>query len=63
MTPMQMARFYAMIANGGKLVTPHLLLDVEQPSSNHNPGRVVPTPPAACAAADQRRRAGARRRP
>jgi penicillin-binding protein 2 len=46
-TPMQMARFYAMIANGGKLVTPHLLLDVEQPSSNHNPGRVVPTPPAA----------------
>ncbi len=47
-TPMQMARFYAMIANGGKLVTPHLLLDVEQPSSNHSPGRVVPTttPPA-----------------
>jgi penicillin-binding protein 2 len=44
-TPMQMARFYAMIANGGRLVTPHLLLDVEQPSSNHNPGRVVPTPP------------------
>ena len=44
-TPMQMARFYAMVANGGKLVTPHLLLDVEQPSSNHNPGRVVPTPP------------------
>jgi len=44
-TPMQMARFYAMIANGGQLVTPHLLLDVEQPSSNHNPGRVVPTPP------------------
>jgi penicillin-binding protein 2 len=43
-TPMQMARFYAMIANGGKLVTPHLLLDVEQASSNHNPGRVVPTP-------------------
>ena len=43
-TPMQMARFYAMIANGGKLVTPHLLLDVEQPSSNHNPGRVGPTP-------------------
>jgi penicillin-binding protein 2 len=45
-TPMQMARFYAMIANGGKLVTPHLLLDVEQPSSNRNPGRVVPTPPS-----------------
>ena len=45
-TPMQMARFYAMIANGGKLVTPHLLLDVEQPSSNGSPGRAVPTPPA-----------------
>jgi penicillin-binding protein 2 len=45
-TPMQMARFYAMVANGGKLVTPHLLLDVEQPSSNRNPGRVVPTPPS-----------------
>jgi penicillin-binding protein 2 len=29
-TPIQMARFYALIANGGKLVTPHLLLDVEQ---------------------------------
>ncbi len=44
-TPMQMARFYAIIANGGKLVTPHLLLDVEQPSSNGEPGRVVPTTP------------------
>jgi penicillin-binding protein 2 len=44
-TPMQMARFYAMVANGGKLVTPHLLLDVEQPSSNGQPGRVVPTAP------------------
>jgi len=47
-TPMQMARFYAMIANGGKLVTPHLLQDVEQPSSNGTPGRAVPStlPPA-----------------
>jgi len=47
-TPMQMARFYAAVANGGKLVTPHLLLDVEQPSANRTPGRVLPTPrPAA----------------
>jgi penicillin-binding protein 2 len=44
-TPMQMARFYAMVANGGKLVTPHLLLDVEQPSSNRTRGRTLPTPP------------------
>ena len=44
-TPLQMARFYAMIANGGKLVTPHLLMDVEQPSSNGEPGRVIPTTP------------------
>jgi penicillin-binding protein 2 len=43
-TPLQMTRFYAIIANGGKLVTPHLLLDVEQPSANRAPGRVLPTP-------------------
>ena len=29
-----MARFYAMIANGGQLVTPHLAQDVEQPGSD-----------------------------
>jgi penicillin-binding protein 2 len=44
-TPMQMARFYAMIANGGKLVAPHLLLDVEQPTSNGRRGRTIPTTP------------------
>src|SRR5262249_7455213 len=31
-TPLQMARFYAIIANGGNLVTPHLGMDVEQPA-------------------------------
>jgi len=51
-TPMQMARFYAMIGNGGKLVKPHLLLDVEQPSSNHSPGRAVPTSPPPAPAND-----------
>ncbi|HET7566491.1 MAG TPA: penicillin-binding protein 2 [Gaiellaceae bacterium] len=39
-TPLQMARFYAALANGGKLVTPHLLEDVE--NSNKT---IVPTPP------------------
>jgi penicillin-binding protein 2 len=38
-TPLQMARFYALIANGGYLVTPHLLDDVETST-----GAVVPTP-------------------
>jgi penicillin-binding protein 2 len=37
-TPLQMARFYAAIANGGKLVTPHVLMDVENPN-----GTIVPT--------------------
>jgi len=46
-TPMQMARFYAAVANGGRLVTPHLMLDVEQPMSNGRRGRALPTPPPA----------------
>jgi penicillin-binding protein 2 len=33
-TPLQMARFYALIANGGQLVTPHVVKDVEQPSND-----------------------------
>ncbi len=42
-TPLQMARFYSAIANGGKLVQPHILLDVENPNKT-----LVPTPaPAA----------------
>jgi penicillin-binding protein 2 len=32
-TPLQMARFYAMLANGGKLVRPHLLQQVEEPGT------------------------------
>jgi penicillin-binding protein 2 len=33
-TPLQMTRFYALLANGGKLVTPHLVSSVEQPGTS-----------------------------
>jgi penicillin-binding protein 2 len=36
-TPIQMARFYAMIANGGYLVTPHLAEDIEAPGDDGQP--------------------------
>jgi len=39
-TPLQMTRFYAALANGGRLVTPHLLMDVENPNRT-----IVSTPP------------------
>jgi penicillin-binding protein 2 len=40
-TPLQMARFYALIANGGKLVTPHVADDVEQPTDDPRNPRVL----------------------
>jgi penicillin-binding protein 2 len=43
-TPMQMARFYALIANGGKLVTPHVLMDVENPNKTAVPIAAPPAP-------------------
>jgi penicillin-binding protein 2 len=39
-TPIQMAAFYAMLANGGKMVTPYLVSDVEQSGGKGSP-RVV----------------------
>src|SRR5919201_2365 len=39
-TPLQMAVFYAMLANGGNIVTPYLAADVEQPG-NRNGSPVV----------------------
>jgi penicillin-binding protein 2 len=48
-TPLQMARFYALLANGGKLVTPYLVSNVEQPGNEGRPPVVrqsfPPTPP------------------
>ncbi|HXF99052.1 MAG TPA: penicillin-binding protein 2 [Gaiellaceae bacterium] len=48
-TPLQMAVFYAMLANGGTIVTPHLAADVEQPGGKRSPRvvlrRFAPRPP------------------
>jgi penicillin-binding protein 2 len=43
-TPLQMARFYAAIANGGYLVTPHVLMDVENPNRTIVPTTAPPAP-------------------
>jgi penicillin-binding protein 2 len=44
-----MARFYALIANGGKLVTPYVVAAAEQPGENGAPSRTLqrfaPAPP------------------
>jgi penicillin-binding protein 2 len=46
-TPLQMARFYAALANGGKLVTPYIVSAVEQPAGdNQLPVTLDTFPPA-----------------
>ncbi|MEX1357291.1 MAG: penicillin-binding protein 2 [Gaiellaceae bacterium] len=48
-TPLQMARFFALVANGGRLVTPYLVASAEQPGQNGAPSRTLqrfaPVPP------------------
>ena len=48
-TPLQMAAFYAMLANGGNIVTPYLASNVEQPRAKGSPRVVLrqfpPQPP------------------
>jgi penicillin-binding protein 2 len=40
-TPLQMAVFYSMLANGGSVVTPYLVSDVEQPGNGKGSPQVV----------------------
>jgi len=49
LTPLQLTRAYAVIANGGKAVTPHLAEDIEQSANDRNAPVVLRrfTPPAA----------------
>jgi penicillin-binding protein 2 len=42
-TPLQMTRFYAALANGGKLVTPFLVSAVEQPGNDRQPPMTLRT--------------------
>ena len=58
-TPLQMARFYAAIANGGKLVTPYIVSSIEQPEQRRLAARRAARLPAEAAA---RRSTSTRRR-
>ncbi|MGH3065781.1 MAG: penicillin-binding protein 2 [Gaiellaceae bacterium] len=40
-TPLQLTAFYAMLANGGSIVTPYLVSDLEQPGGKGSPSVVL----------------------
>ncbi len=61
-TPLQMARFYALIANGGKLVTPHVVQAVQQGDARGRAHRAADLAPLLAAAAGDRARPGRARR-
>jgi penicillin-binding protein 2 len=44
-TPLQMARFYAALANGGHLVTPYVVSSIEQPGNDGSPPQPLYTFP------------------
>lgn len=55
-TPLQMAVFYAALANGGKLVKPHLVQSAERPAAEGQPAvpiRTFPATPAKEVGVDQ----------
>ena len=52
-TPLQMTQFYAMLANNGRFVRPHLLQQVEQPGSRRT-GADRPAPLLGAAARESR---------
>jgi penicillin-binding protein 2 len=46
-TPLQMTRFYALLANGGNLVTPHVLMEVQSANGSAVPVPALPAPKSA----------------